>query len=292
MEKEKGLIINVPDINGEESKEDIQESFKKLSLALGEFSNTINNIFSGFREQISEKLKIITDAIDFSHLSEVQQIHIKNIMLMLQQGWKSGWFLSDYLVIALLDRYDTLTEDYNFDEKYTEKYFLENFDTLIDRAINHSYYKNHKELLLESKRLFKEHSYAISSYPLFSAVDNLFTRWFTNPEQFQLDTNTTYISGEKKRVLKKDKEKYNPTQTQDIAHLTIYSAYEGFLFYFKSCDNRNSLNRNIYMHGNYNYGLMDKRNCLKLWSFLILCIDFIEEMERLKENELKEVIDK
>lgn len=248
MEKERGIIIKIDDIAGDNNQEDIQESLKKFSLALGEFTSSINKQFSEMGKQIGEKLKDIFDGIDFSHLSKAQQIHIQKIMLMLQQGWQSGWYLSDDLVSALLYRYGNLTEYYSFDEEYLKDYFSQNFDTLTDRAINHSYYKNHKELLLESKRLFKEHNFAISSYPLFSAVDNLFTRWITNPKNFQIDTNTTYISSEKRSEMKKNKEKYNPNQTLNISHLTIYSAHEGFLFYFRGSSNRNVLNRNIFMH--------------------------------------------
>lgn len=290
MEKERGIIIKIDDILENSNQDDVQESFKNLSLALGELTASINNQFSEIGKQVAQAVKSIVEGIDFSQLSKVQQTYIQNVMKMLQQGWELEWFLPDTLVEVLLDSYGTFTEDYEFDEQIIMDYFDENFDFLSNQAINHPFYENHRELLLDSKKLFVENRFAISAYPLFSAIDNIFTRWITKPDQFHLDNNTTYISGEKKRALKREKENFNPIQSLNILHLSIYSAHEGYLYYFKNSNNRNALNRNIYMHGNYSYGLMDKNKCLKLWSFLVLCIDFIEEIQSLKKNDFQRSI--
>lgn len=291
MVRERKINIKIDNAKASVSTREIQVGFEEISRTLLNLTSGIAEQFSEMNLQISSTLKAFFEGLDLSHLSKVRQEHIQNIMSMLQQGWKLDWYLANEIVEVLLDRYETLTEEYHFDEQIVKEYFEKNFDSISNRAINHPFYENHKELLLESKRLFNENSFAISLYPLFSAIDNLFTRYVTKPEQIQIDDNTTYVSGEKKKELKKQKEeKYNPNQTGDISHLTIYSAYVGYLYYFKSSNDRNSLNRNIYMHGNYNYSLMDKDKCLKLWSFLILCIDFIEEMQRLKNDAFQEML--
>lgn len=290
VKERKKISINVDNVKVNKSMEEIQKNVTELSSVVDEIMIGINKQFSDLSKQVTQALKGIVDGIDFSHLSKIQKIHIQNIMKIYQQGWKLKWFLPDVLIEVLLERYETLTEDYEFDEKIVVDYFVENFDFLSNQAINHPFYKNHIELLLDSKKLYMENRFAISAYPLFSAIDNVFTRWVTKPEQFHLDNNTTYISGEKKKELKVKKEDFNPIETLNILHLSIYAAYEGYLYYFKNSKSRNTLNRNIYMHGNYNYSLMDKFECLKLWSFLLLCIDCIEELQGIKKNEFNEVV--
>ena len=199
MKNKEGTDVTELNNQIQKSLESFTESFR---IAIQEVNNLTKNIPKTMNEFISG-MQGFLESIDYSKLSEIQRTHIQNTMIMLQQGWKLDWYLSDELILVLLDRYESLVEEYAFDEQVVKNYFEENFNILTDRAINHPFYENHKELLIDSKLLFEEKRYAISVYPLFSAIDNLFTRWITKPKQFQIDNNTKYIDKEKKIEIKK-----------------------------------------------------------------------------------------
>lgn len=268
------ILSNIRDLDAQ-----LKETIVSIRLPFDE----MNKIISGFNDinsNIVEQFESIITDIDFSRLSEVGKVHALHTMELLKEGWSLGWYIGEELLVTLLDEYESLTEEYHFNEAVVKSYLENNFEVFVDKAISHPFYQNHKILLEEAKSLYLEEKYAIACFPLFSAIDNLFTRWITTPHNLLVDSNTRFINWSLKEKLNTEKEKYNPSSTFTSMHTNIYSAYRGYLHYFESSKNRKSVNRNIYMHGNYDYELMDKWGCLKLWSMLILCIDGIEDMQK------------
>lgn len=255
------------------------ENIRKIPLEISQnFQGDIHNLqtkIHNLSQEIENFSVHLRDSLDWEQLNDFDKKYIDNILNLIECGWKRSWFLCDELIDYLLDEFE-LSEEFLFKEERVIEYLESNFERLSNRVITSIYFSNHRKLLLDSKKLFLEERYAISIFPLFSAFDNLFTRWSTEQNLDGKDVNTKYVNMGLKKKLKEKEDNYNPRKTLDFSHLIIYSTFKAFNTFFSSSNKKDELNRNIIMHGNYIFEELSRVECLKLWSSLVLLLDFVE----------------